>query len=53
MIILLPLAVSCGRQIPALPTVIADSGQTWLFIPAQYVLDAFPLPRKQTLGIFA
>lgn len=53
MIILLPLALSCDKQIPALPMVVADPAQTWHFIPAWYLLDAFPLPRKQTLGIFA
>lgn len=42
-IISLPLAVSCPRQIPALPMLLADPAQRWCFIPAAYLLDVFPV----------
>lgn len=46
MTILLPLAVSCPRQIPALPMVLVHPAQKWLFVPALYLPSVFPLPTE-------
>lgn len=37
MIILFPLAVSCPRQILALPMVLVEPAQRWLLVPAVHL----------------
>ena len=52
MIILLPLAVSCPRQIPALPMILDDPEQISDFL-FQLCISLMCLPCLQTLGVFA